>query len=501
MKLKKTPDGFLTNRPSHLLQKTLLALTCSTILLTGCAVGPDYVRPGVDVPAAYKEDGLWKMAKPADEIPKGEWWKVFKNQELNRLMDQLNQQNLTIIQAEAQYRQAAAYLQQAESWLFPTVDVGASRLRGIHNTSSTAITNQYEVTGAVSWEVDIWGEIRRSIEASEAGAAASLANVAATRLSTQAQLAKAYLELRVTDCQIIRLKESEKLLEESLKLTRNQYNVGIVSDADVAEAESLWKNAQAATLDAELARVQLEHAIAVCIGQPPAAFTLEPVADAPELPVIPADIPSLMLQRRPDIAAAERRVAQANAEIGVAKAAFFPSLTLSANGGWRHTSFNDLFTVPNRIWSIGPSIALNIFDAGLRRARSNEAIAAYDEMVAAYRQQVLTAFQEVEDNLAAQNYLHHEADHQMAAVNAAKRAEQIMMNRYRAGTASYLEVLTAQNTRINAENTWWNIRKRQFTGVTALIAALGGDWRNHENNSKALQEPSDQTPKTVHFIG
>ncbi len=266
-------------------------------------------------------------------------------------------------------------------------------------------------------------------------------------------------------------------MAESLQITTNQYHAGLVSDADVAQAESVWKSAQTATVDAELARAQLEHAIAVSIGQTPATFNIEPLGNAPDLPVIPAGIPSLILQRRPDIAVAERKVAQANAEIGVAKTAYFPSLTLSASGGWKHHSFNDLFTVPYRMWSIGPSIALNIFDAGLRRARTAEAVAAYDEMVAAYRQQVLTAFQEVEDSLAAQRYLHDECEYQTAAVNAAKRAEKIMMNRYRVGTASYIEVLTAQNTRINAENTWWNIRKRQFTSATSLIAAIGGDWR------------------------
>ncbi|MGN0918305.1 MAG: TolC family protein, partial [Oxalobacter sp.] len=269
MKPKKMLEIFSLFHSKHIMQKTLLACACTAAFLTGCAVGPDYVRPEVDVPTAYKEDGLWKLAKPADEVPKGEWWKVFKDPVLNQLMEQLNRQNLTIIQAEAQYRQAAAYLQQAESGLFPTLDIGASRIRGIQSTNNRAITNQNEVSGTISWEIDIWGEIRRSIEAGEAGAAASLANVAATRLSAQAQLAKAYLELRVTDCQIARLKESEKLLEESLKLTRNQFNAGIISDADVAQAESLWKNAPAATLDAELARTQLEQAIAISIGQTP----------------------------------------------------------------------------------------------------------------------------------------------------------------------------------------------------------------------------------------
>lgn len=477
MKLKKMPDVSMTSSPSSLLKRSVLAIVCCSVFLTGCAVGPDYVRPDTDIPVSYKEDGLWKSAKPADEVPKGEWWKVFNDAELNRLMDQLNHQNLTIIQAEAQYRQAAAYLRQAESGLFPTIDAGFSRTRGTSSTNNAIINNQNQFTGTISWEIDIWGEIRRSIEAGEAGAASSLANIAATRLSAQAQLAKAYLELRVLDCQISRLKESERLMAESLQITTNQYHVGLVSDADVAQAESVWKSAQTATVDAELARAQLEHAIAVSIGQTPATFNIEPLGNAPDLPVIPAGIPSLILQRRPDIAVAERKVAQANAEIGVAKAAYFPSLTLSASGGWKHHSFNDLFTVPYRMWSIGPSIALNIFDAGLRRARTAEAVAAYDEMVAAYRQQVLTAFQEVEDSLAAQRYLHDECEYQTAAVNAAKRAEKIMMNRYRVGTASYIEVLTAQNTRINAENTWWNIRKRQFTSATSLIAAIGGDWR------------------------
>ncbi len=476
MKQKKMPENTISLFSSNLLRKSVLAIACSAVFLTGCAVGPDYVRPDTDVPVSYKEDGLWKTAKPADEIPKGEWWKVFNDAELNRLMDQLNRQNLTIIQAEAQYRQAAAYLRQAESGLFPTIDAGFSRTRGTSTNNNAIINNQNQFTGTVSWEIDIWGEIRRSIEAGEAGAASSLANIAATRLSAQAQLAKAYLELRVLDCQIKRLKESEKLMAESLQITMNQYNVGLVSDADVAQAESVWKSAQTATVDAELARVQLEHAIAVSIGETPAAFSLETLENAPDLPVIPAGIPSLVLQRRPDIAVAERKVAQANAEIGVAKAAYFPSLTLSATGGWKHHSFQDLFTVPYRMWSIGPSIALNVFDAGLRRARTAEAVAVYDEMVAAYRQQVLTAFQEVEDSLAAQRYLHDECEYQTAAVNAAKRAEQIMLNRYRVGTASYIEVLMAQNTRINAENTWWNIRKRQFTSVTSLIAAIGGDW-------------------------
>lgn len=476
-----------TDSPSRtLLSKTRLAmpktarlalpLALAAALLGGCTVGPDYVRPDTDVPAAYKEDSLWKTAKPADEYPRGQWWRVFHDPELDRLMELHNRQNLSIAQAEAQYRQAQALLRQAESALFPTLSMDANRTRGVLSNNSMKVSNENQLVGTLSWEVDLWGGIRRNIEAGEAGEQASKAQLEAVKLSSQAQLATAYLELIVTDRQIIRLEESEKLLAESLKLTVNQYNAGLVSDASVAQAESQLKVAQAATIDSKLARTQLEHAIAVSIGQPPATFSLPAAKADPYLPQIPAGVPSLLLQRRPDIAAAERRVAEANALIGVAKSAFFPSLTLSATGGWNGPSFGDLFTVPNRIWSIGPAIALTIFDAGLRSAQTDEAIAAYDETVAAYRQQVLTAFQEVEDNLAAQAMLGDESDLQSAAVAAAIRSETITRNQYRAGVVSYLELLVAENNRIAAENTLWDIRKRQFTSSVALIAAIGGQW-------------------------
>ena len=460
--------------------KTALVAVLSAAVLAGCAVGPDYVIPETDVPVAYKEDSLWKTAKPADEYPRGQWWSVFRDPELDRLMERLNSQNLTIAQAAAQYRQAQALMRQAESALFPTLSLDAGRTRGALSNSSSAISTQNQAIGTLSWEVDLWGGIRRNVEAGEAGAQASLAQLAAVRLSQQAQLATAYLELIVTDRQISRLEESEKLLAESLKLTQNQYNAGIVSDADVAQAESQLKVAQAATIDSKLARTQLEHAIAVSIGIPPATFSLPAAENDPYLPQIPAGVPSTLLQRRPDIASAERKVAQANALIGVAKSAFFPSLTLSATGGWRGPSFGDLFTVPNRIWSIGPAIALSIFDAGLRSAQTDEAIAAYDETVATYRQQVLTAFQEVEDNLAAQAMLGDESGLQAAAVDAARRSETITLNQYRAGTTGYLQLLVAQNSRISAENTLWDIRKRQFTASVALIAAIGGQWETEK---------------------
>ena len=475
--------------------RTALILAFGAALLTGCAVGPDYVLPETGVPAAYKEDSLWKTAKPADEYPRGQWWRVFMDPELDRLMDLLNRQNFTIAQSEAQYRQAQALLRQAESSLFPSLSLDAGRTRGALSNNSSAISTRNQAIGTLSWEVDLWGGIRRNIEAGEAGAAASLAQLEAVKLSSQAQLATAYLELIVTDRQIAQLEASEKLLAESLKLTRNQYNAGLVSDASVAQAESQLKVAQATTIDSKLARTRLEHAIAVSIGQPPATFSLPSASEGPYLPQIPAGVPSTLLERRPDIASAERRVAEANALIGVARSAFFPSLTLSASGGWRGPSFGDLFTVPNRIWSIGPAMALSIFDAGLRSARTDEAIAAYDETVAAYRQQVLTAFQEVEDNLAAQAMLDDEAALQSGAVAAARRAEAISLNQYRAGIVGYLELLVAQNSRIAAENTLWDIRKRQFTASVALIAALGGQWETEKPSvspDRSGTEPSGQ---------
>lgn len=469
----------------------------SISILTGCAVGPDYIKPETDIPAVYKEDDLWEMAEPADEYPKGQWWKVYQDPHLDKLMEKLNSQSQTILQAEAQYRQVQALLKQAESSLFPHFSLESSRTRGILSSNNTAVSTQNQAIGTLSWELDLWGGIRRNIEAGEASQQASLSQLEAIKLSSQAQLATAYLQLIITDLQIAQMEESENLLKESLKLTQNQYNAGIISDADVAQAESQLKIAQTAKIDLNLSRVQLEHAIAVSIGQMPSTFSV-PIAKAhPYLPKIPVGIPSTLLQRRPDIASAERKVAEANALIGVAKSAFFPSLTLSASGGWKGTSFGNLFTVPNRIWSIGPAIALSIFDAGLRQAKTDEAIATYDEAVATYRQQVLTAFQEVEDNLAAQSMLEEESSLQGEAVSAAKRAEMITLNQYRAGIVSYIDVLVSQNSRISAENTFWNIRKRQFSSNVALIVAIGGKWGTDkpENNAKISSSATSLEPE------
>jgi NodT family efflux transporter outer membrane factor (OMF) lipoprotein len=464
-----------------------LASALMGLVLAGCAVGPDYVQPKMDIPAAYKETGQWKSAQPMDETPRGDWWTVCQDPRLNQLMDTLNRQSPTIAQAEAQYRQAQALLRQAQSGLFPTVGVSASATRSSNGSGSSStfnnstsgrsgINNSYDVGLNASWEADIWGSVRRSIEAGRAQQDASAAQLAAIRLSSQAQLASAYLQLVVADQQVKQLQESENAFQEMLTLTQNQVAAGTVSESNVALAESQLKSAQAQTVDKRLTRAQLEHAIAAALGQTPSTFSLAASDLEPHLPQIPAGLPSTLLERRPDIAAAERTIAAANAQIGVAKAAFFPTLTLSASGGYNSNSFADWISLPNRIWSLGPQLALTVFDAGLRKAKSDAAIAVYDASVASYRFTVLAAFQAVEDNLAAQSMLDQEAELQTAALAAARRSETITMNQYRAGIVDYITVLTVQNTRLIAENNLWTIKNRQYVSSVALIAAIGGQW-------------------------
>jgi NodT family efflux transporter outer membrane factor (OMF) lipoprotein len=475
-----------------MMNKKLMAVLLGS-LLAGCAVGPDYVKPQLDVPAAYKESGQWKTAQPMDDTPRGAWWTICQDPRLNDLMDTLNRQSPTIAQAEAQYRQAQALLRQAQAGLYPTISATASATRGSNGSSGSnasldnnnlntissnrsGISNSFNLGVNASWEADVWGGVRRAIEAGQATQAASAAQLAAIRLSSQAQLATAYLQLVVADQQVKQLLDSEKTLQDTLTLTQNQAAAGIVSDANVALAESQLKSAQAQRVDKQLTRAQLEHAVAAALGQAPSGFSLPASDFEPHLPQIPAGLPSTLLERRPDIAAAERNVAAANAQIGVAKAAFFPTLTLSASGGYRSDSFADWLSLPNRIWSLGPQMALTLFDAGLRKAQSDAAIAAYDASVATYRITVLTAFQAVEDDLAAQAMLDQQAELQAAALAAARRSETITLNQYRAGIVGYIDVLAAQNTRLTAESNLWTVKNRQYVNSVALIAAIGGKW-------------------------
>jgi NodT family efflux transporter outer membrane factor (OMF) lipoprotein len=455
--------------PLHLLY-TAVALT-----LSACAIGPDYVRPKMDIPASYKENAQWKQATPADISPRGSWWQVYQDTQLNQLMDTLNAQNPGIAQAEAQYRQAKELLNQAEASLYPVVSANAGQSRGV-STAGNPVTTQYTLGASASWEIDLWGAVRRAVEAGEAKEAGSAAQLAAIKLSTQAQLVTAYVQLVVADKQLAILRENEKALADTLKLTKNQFLAGIVSDANVQLAESQLKSAQAATIDKQLTRAQLEHAVAVTLGQAPASFSLDVSQALPHLPQLPAGLPSTLLERRPDIAVAERNMAQLNAQIGLAESAYFPTLTLGASGSYRGSSLSNWISAPNRIWSLGPQLAATLFDGGARRAQTAQAVAAYDAGVAAYRQTVLSALQGVEDSLVAQSALAQEAQLQSAAVDAARRSEQITLNQYAAGTVSYLNVLTAQSTRITAESNLWTVKNRQYVNSVALIAAIGGNW-------------------------
>ncbi len=457
-----------------------------TALLCGCTAGPNYVRPPVETPAAYKETQDWKHAAPQDEKPRGNWWEVFNDPQLNALVTQVAISNQTIKGAEAAVREAHALTDQARAAYFPIVTANASMTRSggrpsvsggnVNSTGGGGGANSYNVSLDATWEVDLWGKVRRTVEAGEATEQASAGDLGAATLSAQATLAEDYFMLRAQDAQIRLLNDTVDAYEKSLQLTRNQYAVGVAGRADVAQAETQLKSTQAQAIDAKVLRAQLEHAIAVLVGKPPAEFSIA-VEPAPNVfPNIPVALPSELLERRPDIAAAERRAAAANAQIGVAEAAFFPALTLSATGGFQSTLLSSLFKLPSRYWSIGPGLAEIVFDAGLRQAQTAQAIATYDQNVANYRQTVLAAFQDVEDNLAALRILEEEAAVQDEAVKAARESVTITLNQYRAGTVNYLAVVVVQATALTNERAALTILGQRLTDSVALIKALGGGW-------------------------
>jgi NodT family efflux transporter outer membrane factor (OMF) lipoprotein len=445
------------------------------VLLCGCAVGPDYRRPEVEVPPAYKEAGDWKPAQPADDADRGDWWKAFADPQLDALEAQVAIGNQNLRLAEAQYRQARALVGQARAARFPSLtgSVSVTRSRAPASGESTS----HVVALDASWEADLWGRVRREVEASVAGAEASAADLAAARLSAQAELASAYFQLRVLDVQRQLLDDTALAYQKTLALTRNRYAVGVAGKADLVQAEAQLKGTQAQAIDLGVARAQLEHAIAVLLGKAPADFSLPPASSAIGMRRIPPGMPSQLLERRPDIAAAERRVAAANAQIGVARSAFFPDLTLSASAGFQSPSVAHWISAPNRFWSLGPALAQSLFDAGLRRAQSEQAIAAYDASVASYRQTVLGAFQEVEDNLAALRILGEEAGVQDEAVRAARESVVLTTNQYKAGTVSYLSVVTVQATQLADERAAVAIYGQRLLAEVALIKALGGGWQ------------------------
>ena len=451
-------------------------------LFGGCAVGPDYERPDAEVPQAYKEAGAWKLAQPQDEASRGKWWEIFKDPQLGALLEQVEISNQNVLASEAQFRRARSLLAASRAGYFPTVTADASIVRSRSpsgliggTTAGRTITNRSATLDA-GWELDLWGRVRRTVESNEANAQASAADLAAARLSAQAALASNYFLLRVLDAQKQILDDNVAALQRSLDLTKNRYAAGVAAKVDLVQAETQLKSTLADAIDTGVQRAQLEHAIAILIGKPPAAFSLPPTPLAVTMPAIPPAVPSALLERRPDIAAAERTVAAANAQIGVAKAAYFPALSLSGTLGSRAADASQWFTVPSRFWSIGPALSLPLFDAGLRRAQTDQAIAAYDATVAEYRQAVLTGFQEVEDNLAALRILEEEAKVQEDAVRAARESVILTTNQYKAGTVSFLNVAVVQASQLNNERSAMVTLGRRLVAAVTLVKALGGGW-------------------------
>lgn len=458
--------------------------------LAGCMVGPNYVKPKAEIPPAYKEDAGWKTAQPQDQLPRGKWWELFGDPQLNALEEQVNVSNQSVQLSLAQYRQARALVQEARSALVPTVSLNPEITRG--KASSTlgsqpaargAIT-LYQVPVEASWTVDLWGQYRRGYESTEASAQASAAQLETTRLAMQAELAQDYFLLRTLDSQRLLLEDTAVNYQKTLNLTKNRYASGVVSKADVVTAETLLRSTQAQAIAVGVQRAQMEHAIAMLIGEPAPLFSLPqmplPLTVVP--PSIPAGVPSALLERRPDIAAAERGVAGANAQIGVAIAGYYPTLTLSGVLGFGTTSSfasccSQLFTYPSRYWSLGAQAVQPLFNGFLTRAQVDAARAAYDGTVATYRQTVLSGFQEVEDNLSALRILEQQAQVQNAAVASAEQSVQLFLNQYKAGTISYLEVVVVQDTLLSNKVTAVTILGSRMTAAVLLVKALGGGWQ------------------------
>jgi NodT family efflux transporter outer membrane factor (OMF) lipoprotein len=451
-----------------------LSVAAGLALIAACAVGPDYHRPKFEAAANYKETADWKPSEPSDALTRGPWWEIYKDDSLNQLENRIDISNENVKAAVAAFDQARALVAQARAGFWPTIAASVGRERGSVAGGPTLTTDTASLSG--SWELDIWGQIRRTVESNRASAQSSAAALAAARLSAQSALATDYFELRAQD-QLQKLLDDTVVAEQqSLKITESRYRFGVAARADVVSAEAQLLSSQAQQVNARIQRAILEHAIAVLIGQQPALFSLSPSPMRTDVPTVPAGIPSTMLERRPDVAEAERTVASANAQIGVAKSAYFPSLTLSGSDQYTGRTWSKLFDVPNRIWSLGPSLADTLIDGGLRRAKVAQARAAYDASVDTYRQTVLTGFQQVEDNVVTLRVLEQQAVIEDAAVAAAREAEKLTLNQYKAGTVPYSSVITAQTTRLSAEETALSVLSSRLQASVALIEALGGGW-------------------------
>jgi NodT family efflux transporter outer membrane factor (OMF) lipoprotein len=459
----------------------LLALL---VLMTGCTVGPNYRTPVVETPSAYKEAANWKAAQPNDQNLGGNWWTIFHDSQLDSLELQVNVSNQNLKEAAAQYQQARAALRYYRADYYPTVTAGLSgtreRISSRRPPPSSifdGITyNDYVLPVDFSYQVDVWGRVRRTVESYREQAQATAADLATINLSLQADLAVDYFQARSLDAEEHLLTSTVKDYQDALDLTENRYQGGLSSEVEVQQAKTQLDTTQAMAIDVGVLRAQYEHAVAILIGKPPAEFGLPPLPLTAPPPLVPVSLPSELLERRPDIAAAERRVAAANAQIGVAQSAYYPVISLTGGGGFETSSITTLLNGPSGLWSIGASALGTVFDVGRRRAYTDEARAGYDAQVAAYRESVLTGFQQVEDNLAAVRILENEAKVQDEAVVAAQRSLDLSNMRYTGGVTSYLEVIIAQSAALADEVTAVNILGRRMANTVLLIQALGGGW-------------------------
>jgi NodT family efflux transporter outer membrane factor (OMF) lipoprotein len=469
-----------------------LLLTAFCLLLPSCMVGPNYKRPPVPAPPAYKElppanspqAAEWAPAQPSDSLARGKWWEIYNDPELNALEEQISISNQNIKQAEAQFREAKLNVRIARSYLYPTVTASPSIVNARSSVTGTpgnqafvpSSRTTYDLPVDVSYEADIWGSVRRGYQAIAEAAQVSDAQLESARLSYEAELAQDYFELRGTDGEKELLDTTVKSYQDYLKLTQDRFNNGVASGSDVAQAQTQLNTARAQLIDFDVARSQYEHAIAVLTGKPPAELSISagPIKITP--PPVPVGVPSTLLERRPDIATAERQMAAANEQIGIAQAAYYPTISISASGGVESTAFLKWISWPSRFWSVGPELAETVFDAGRRRATVEQTQAAYDATVANYRQTVLVGFQQVEDNLAALRVLEKEAQAENEAVQAAQNSLDISTYQYKAGTVNYLTVITEQAILLQDQEQALNILTRRMSSSVLLIEALGGGW-------------------------
>ncbi|WP_434668206.1 efflux transporter outer membrane subunit [Klebsiella sp. B345] len=451
--------------------------TLCLLVLSGCTVGPDYQRPTMAVPLHYKEARHWQQATPRDDLSKGTWWAVYHDPELDRLLRQVSISNQNVANYAALYRQANALVSGSQADLMPTVGYDASTTRSSsHSSGGRTTSNTHQAELSASWELDLWGKLRRTVEENRASAEASAAELNNVTLSAQSELAQDYFQLRLMDEKIALSQRSIAAYERYLTVINNKYQVGSESRATQAQAQMQLESARASMQDYQWQRAQLEHAIALLLGLAPAQFSLPVAKLNATLPAIPSAMPAQLLQRRPDIAEAERNVAAANAAVGVAIAGYYPDLSLSASGGVSASSLQNLLSLPNRVWSLGPSLSGTLLDFGATSSEVEQARAAYDAKVASYRQTVLEGLQEVEDYLVELNTLQGEVASQQRAAAAAQTSASVTRNQYDAGMIDYLDVATTENSSLTEQQSLLSLQSTQWTTSVKLIAALGGSW-------------------------